>query len=298
MVVSVSYHLKKSCLFDARLPPDKVEVHYHGIDLGKYRASEDREALKEKLGLSGRKVIFHPARMCEMKGTLHSIEAVSRLKEKYPDIRLVLSGNGDTVDFENERPAFKMKVHQMLNDLKVSDHIRFVSIPADEMPVYMNAADIVIYPTILPRGEAFGIAPVEAMACCRPVIVTRSGGLSESTSHGINGIIVDADPATLTDDLARNIERLLERPGLSAYLGMNGREVAIERFDAGRMGFRMEDLYNRLILARLAESPPGIEAPAGAGAPAARKRPWSTSAWPCEKQGRTYCIGAINAGYL
>lgn len=272
MVVSVSYHLKKSCLFDARLPPDKVEVHYHGIDLGKYRASEDRETLKEKLGLAGRKVIFHPARMCEMKGTLHSIEAVSRLKEKYPDIRLVLSGNGDTVDFENERPAFRVKVHQMLNELKVSDHIEFVSIPADEMPVYMNAADIVIYPTILPQGEAFGIAPVEAMACCRPVIVTNSGGLPESTSHGINGIILEADQATLTDELAHNIEYLLERPGLSAYLGMNGREVTIERFDAGRMGLRMEDLYNRLILARLAEGPQGIETPAEAGAPAAQKK--------------------------
>lgn len=272
MIVSVSYHLKRSCLFDAGLPPDKVEVHYHGIDLGKYRAIEDREALKERLGLAGRKVIFHPARMCEMKGTLHSIEAVSRLKGKYPDIRLVLSGNGDTVDFENERPAFRAKVQQMLNDLKVSDHIQFVSIPADEMPVYMNAADIVIYPTILPQGEAFGIAPVEAMACCRPVIVTNSGGLSESTSHGINGLIVDDDPETLTDMLALNIERLLERPGLSEYLGMNGREVAIERFDAGRMGLRMEDLYNRLILARIAERPPGIETPVEAGAPATHKK--------------------------
>ncbi len=272
MVVSVSYHLKKSCLFDAGLPADKVEVHYHGIDLGKYRASEDREALKEKLGLSGRKVIFHPARMCEMKGTLHSIEAVSKLRDKYPDIRLVLSGNGDTVDFENERPLFKAKVQQMLDELKVSDHIKFVSIPADEMPVYMNAADIVIYPTILPQGEAFGIAPVEAMACCRPVIVTNSGGLPESTSHGVNGLIVDNDPATLTDALVRNIEYLLERPGLSAYLGVNGREVAVERFDSTRMALRMEDLYNRLILARLAESPSGIETSVEASASFAQKK--------------------------
>jgi glycosyltransferase involved in cell wall biosynthesis len=266
MVVSVSYHLKKSCLFDARLPPENVEVHYHGIDLGKYRASDDREALKEKLGLAGSKVIFHPARMCEMKGTLHSIEAVSRLKEKYPDIRLVLSGNGDTVDFESERPVFREKVRQMLEDLKVSDNIKFVSIPADEMPMYMNAADIVVYPTVLPQGEAFGIAPVEAMACCRPVIVTNSGGLSESTSHEVNGLVVNNDPATLTEALARNIEYLLERPGLSAYLGANGREVAIERFDSARMALRMEDLYNRLILARLAEAPGSAEASIESGA--------------------------------
>jgi glycosyltransferase involved in cell wall biosynthesis len=252
MIVSVSYHLKKSCLFDARLPPEKVEVHYHGIDLAKYRAIDDRESLKERLGLSGRKVIFHPARMCEMKGTLHSIEAVSRLKEKYRDISLVLSGNGDTVDFENERPAFRASVKKLVEDLKVSDNIHFVSIPADEMPIYMNAADVVVYPTILPQGEAFGIGPVEAMACGRPVIVTRSGGLPESTSHNINGLLVDSDPVTLTGDLARDIGHLLDRPDLCSYLGANGREVAVERFDAKKMALRMEDLYNRLIFARLA----------------------------------------------
>ncbi|HTY91927.1 MAG TPA: glycosyltransferase family 4 protein [Methanocella sp.] len=254
MVVAVSYHLKRSCLFDAKLDPGLVEVQYHGIDLNKYRPVEGREAQRQKLGFAGRKVIFHPARMCEMKGTMHSIEAISRLKEKYPDILLVLSGNGDTVDFENERPAFISKVRQLIEELGISDNIQFVSIPAEEMPAYMNAADIVVYPTILPQGEAFGLAPVEAMACCRPVIVTRNGGLPESTAHGINGLIVDADPAVLTGELVRNIELLIERPGLRKYLGANGREVAIERFDACRMALRMEDLYNRLILARLVES--------------------------------------------
>lgn len=259
-LVSVSYHLKKSCLFDARLPKDLVEVHYHGIDLDSYRAREDQEALKLKLGLAGRRVVFHPARMCEMKGTLHGIEAVSRLKEKYPDICLVLSGNGDTVDFENERPAFNDSVKRIVQSLKVSDNIQFVSIPADEMPTYMNAADIVIYPTVLPQGEAFGIAPVEAMACCRPVIVTKSGGLPESTMHDINGLLLDSDPATLTGDLARSIDYLMQNADVALYLGTNGREMAEERFDSKKMALKMEDLYNRVIYEKLAEARGPIKA--------------------------------------
>ncbi|HTX44174.1 MAG TPA: glycosyltransferase family 4 protein [Methanocella sp.] len=271
MVVAVSYHMKRPCLFDAKLPSEKVEVHYHGIDLDQYKKREDREELKERLGFTGRRVVFHPARMCEMKGTLHGIEAVSKLRDKYPDICLVVSGNGDTVDFENERPTFRAKVKGLLEKLKVSDNIQFVSIPADEMPVYMNAADIVIYPTILPRGEAFGIAPVEAMACGRPVIVTNSGGLPESTSHNINGLVVENDPAILTENLAASIEYLLERPGLSCYLGTNGRAVAEERFDAKTMALKMEDLYNRLIIARLVESPGKFGATLRGSAPAQKK---------------------------
>lgn len=251
MIVAVSYHMKKPCLFDAHAPPDRVEVHYHGIDLAKYTVRDDRETLKSKLNLSGRRVVFHPARMCEAKGTLHGIEAVARLKDKYPDICLVFSGNGDTVDFENERPAFRNKIKLIVEGLKVSDNIQFVSIPADDMPIYMNASDIIIYPTILPQGEAFGIAPVEAMACSRPVIVTNSGGLTESTSHRINGLVVDNDPEKLTDQLVSGIEYLLDHCDLSSYLGGNGREVAEDRFDSKKMALKMEDLYNRMIYARL-----------------------------------------------
>ncbi|HTX43823.1 MAG TPA: glycosyltransferase family 4 protein, partial [Methanocella sp.] len=245
-IVAVSYYMKSPCVFDANVDPDKVEVHYHGIDLSKYRAM-DGEKIKELLGLSGRKVIFHPARACESKGSLHSIMAAARLKEKYPDLCLILSGNGDSVDFDAERDPFKAQVGKLLRDHDMEKNVLFVSATGDEMPLYMNAADVIVYPTIFYKGEAFGIAPVEAMACGRPVIVTNSGGLVESTSHGINGIVVDKDPDTLAKDLAHNIDRLLGDPGLAAYLGDNGREVALERFDSRKMALRMEDLYYRLI---------------------------------------------------
>lgn len=253
MIVAVSYHMKKPCLFDANMPPDMVEVHYHGVDLEKYCIRPDRESIKSRLNLIGRTVIFHPARACASKGTLHTIESISRLKEKYPNICLVVSGNGDSVDFENERPAFRQKVRELVEGLKVSDNIMFVSATGEEMPLYMNAADIVLYPTIMPQGEAFGIAPVEAMACGKPVIVTNSGGLVESTTHGINGLIVDSNPETLTDALVRQIEFIVNNPEVAEYMGLNGREIAIERFDSKKMALKMEDLYNRLMNASIVE---------------------------------------------
>ena len=245
-IVAVSYYMKSPCVFDAQVDPEKVEVHYHGIDLNKYSALEG-EAIKAKLGLAGRKVVFHPARACESKGTLHSIMAAGMLKDKYPDICLVLSGNGDSVDFDAERDPFKAKVGDLLRQYGMEKNVLFVSATGDEMPLYMNAADVVIYPTIFHKGEAFGIAPVEAMACSRPVIVTNSGGLVESTAHGINGIVVDKDPGTLAGELATGIDRLMADRDLAEYLGRNGREVALERFDSRKMAQKMEDTYNRLV---------------------------------------------------
>jgi glycosyltransferase involved in cell wall biosynthesis len=246
MVVAVSYFMKGPCIFDAGLPPDKVEVHYHGVKLDRYRARGDNGPIKERLGLGGKRVVFHPARACWSKGSLHSIMAVAGLKEKYPDICLVLSGNGDSVDFDDERSAFKSVAGSLIKELGVEDSVVFVSATGDEMPLYMNAADVVVYPTIFPKGEAFGIAPVEAMACGRPVIVTNSGGLVESTSHNINGLIVDKNPDSLARELTDSIDRLLADREFAEFLGKNGREVAVERFDSRKMASRMENLYQRL----------------------------------------------------
>jgi glycosyltransferase involved in cell wall biosynthesis len=196
--------------------------------------------------------VFHPARACKSKGTLHSIEAVSKLMAKHKDICLIISGNGDSVDFENERPAFKACIKSMIDDLAVSDNILFIAPSNEEMAQYMQASDVILYPTIQPTGEAFGIGPVEGMACGKPVIVTRSGGLVESGQHGINGFVLEPDER-LSDNLAEHIDLLLCNPEIASYYGTNGRELALERFDAKKMALKMEDLYHRLVNAHIVE---------------------------------------------
>ncbi len=251
-IVAVSYHMKLPCIFDSKLSPECVEVHYHGVDLGKYAPSTNVEAIRKRFGLTGRKVVFHPARACKSKGSLHSIEAVSKLMDKYPDICLIVSGNGDSVDFENERPAFKACIKEMIQDLAVGDNILFIAPSNEEMARYMQASDVILYPTIQATGEAFGIAPVEGMACGKPVIVTRSGGLVESGQHGINGFVLEPDEQ-LSDNLAEHIDLLLCNQEMASYYGTNGRELALERFDAKKMALKMEDLYYRLVNANIVE---------------------------------------------
>src|SRR5208337_2039162 len=139
------------------------------------------------------------------------------LAQKYPGICLILSGTGDSVDFDRERPSFQSEADLLVKKLKVENNVRFINATGDEMPVYMNAADVVIYPTVFPQGEAFGLAPVEAMACGRPVIVTDSGGLVESTCDDINGLVVDRNPDMLADTLASSIDRLLSDRDYAEY---------------------------------------------------------------------------------
>jgi glycosyltransferase involved in cell wall biosynthesis len=71
--------------------------------------------------------------------------------------------------------------------------------------------------------EPFGLVPLEAMACARPVVAVRDGGLVESVRDGQTGLLVSRDAQAMADA----IRRLLHDPGLRERLGRAGR-AAVE----------------------------------------------------------------------
>jgi glycosyltransferase involved in cell wall biosynthesis len=57
---------------------------------------------------------------------------------------------------------------------------------------------------LLPGEEDFGVVPVEAQACGRPVVARARGGACESVEDGVSGVLVDAPgPGAFADGLAR-----------------------------------------------------------------------------------------------
>jgi glycosyltransferase involved in cell wall biosynthesis len=57
---------------------------------------------------------------------------------------------------------------------------------------------------LLPGEEDFGIAPVEAQACGRPVVALNRGGARETIEHGVSGLLVDEEsPAAFADAMNR-----------------------------------------------------------------------------------------------
>ncbi len=84
------------------------------------------------------------------------------------------------------------------------------------------------------------------MACGRPVVVSRSGGLIESVIDGVTGFIIDKrDPEALADRLAL----LLEDKALARKMGAAGRRHAVEMFTRERMAREVVALYEAGVLA-------------------------------------------------
>lgn len=94
-----------------------------------------------------------------------------------------------------------------------------------------------------PNRHGSGMTVVlEAMACGRPVVATRGGGL-ESYVTPETGVLV---PAGDEDAMARALQDLLADPDRSVAMGRAGRAAVLERFTTGAMAARLRDLMEAL----------------------------------------------------
>ena len=88
------------------------------------------------------------------------------------------------------------------------------------MPLYFGAADVVVCPSYY---ESFSLVTLEAMACGRPVIAARTGGLPYLIEDGVNGFLVERQEP---DIYVAKLRLLLEDEDLRLALGKAGRMTA------------------------------------------------------------------------
>ena len=105
----------------------------------------------------------------------------------------------------------------------------------------MRAADLVV---CTPWYEPFGIVPLEAAACGRPLVGSRVGGLLDSVADGRTGILV---PPQDPDALADAIGQLLDDPARAEAMGRRARRRAVERFSWEQIALSTERSYGSVI---------------------------------------------------
>jgi glycosyltransferase involved in cell wall biosynthesis len=95
--------------------------------------------------------------------------------------------------------------------------------PASLRDAYRHAQALV-----LPAEEDFGIAPVEAMACGRPVVALNRGGATESVRDGVTGFLVDRlDPDAFADAIDRTRQHAFD----PAVLAAHAQSFGVDRFE-------------------------------------------------------------------
>jgi glycosyltransferase involved in cell wall biosynthesis len=135
-------------------------------------------------------------------------------------------------------------LQRLATGVGVADLVRFVGHrqPAD-LRTYYGAADVAV---TTPWYEPFGLTPLEAMACGRPVIGAAVGGIPFTVRDGVTGYLVPPhDPAALADRL----EQVLTRPELRERLGHAGRAWVELEFSWQQTAARTATLYQAVLAA-------------------------------------------------
>jgi phosphatidylinositol alpha-mannosyltransferase len=201
-----------------------VEIVPNGADVEVFA-----EALPASDLPPGRRLLF-VGRLEPRKGFPVAVRAFAELAPQYPDLQLVVVGDGEQRGaIDSLPPAVRARV-RMLG--KVS---------YEALPTYHRASDIFISPAT--GSESFGIVLVEAMAAGLPLVASDIAGYREVARHECEGLLVQpSDPAAL----AAGVRRLLESPALAQSLSDNGFRRS-RSFAWGRIIDRLEGVYDGLL---------------------------------------------------
>lgn len=178
-------------------------------------------------------VVF--GRIIKWKGQLEVTKAWAYLSDR-PNIKLMLVGDAS----EGFNSSYKQQIEALAKRNGLQDRIIITGFVKD-VHTYYKAADLVVHSSIEP--EPFGLVVIEAMASCKPVIVSNLGAPPELVDDGEDGLIVNP---TDTVSLAASIRRLADDRDLCTAMGNKGSAKVRKRFMPAQYGEAISKLYQEL----------------------------------------------------
>lgn len=162
----------KDRLVEVGAPGEKIRVVLHGVDLEQFRPV-DREAVRRRLGLSGR-VLLAVGHVIKRKGQYLAVQALPHL----PGTTLLIAGDG----------WMEPMLREMARDLGVAERVRFLGpVKHEELRDYYGAADALV---LASSREGIANVLIESMACGTPVIATAVWGTPEAVSVPEAGVLM------------------------------------------------------------------------------------------------------------
>ncbi len=224
--------VKEQTLQKERLPEEKIEVIYNGMDFSPYQKSDNENALRKEIGIDNQTFLVGMIANFnfEIKGHQFFIEAAKRVSEQVPNVEFLLVGDG----------ALRQRFEKLSEELGVRQKIHFLGKRSD-IPVILSSLNISV---LCSTNEGFSNVILESMAAGKPVVATYIGGNTELVSDGVTGYIV---PPSDSMALAHAILVLLREPDRAKIMGRSAIAKVQNSFTMAAMVERYERLYQSLL---------------------------------------------------
>ena len=176
-----------------------AEVVSPGVDIEKFKPA----------GIEAdERYIFTLNKLYPTKGVDLLIYAFKKLIEENEEIFLYIGGEGED----------RRRLENIVKDLNLEEKVIFLGfVPEDKFIEYYQKSLFVVYPAIM---EPFGMVPLEAMACGKPVVACKGGGPEETIIDGVTGYLVNPE----IDEVANAMTKLMENEEGRNSMGKNARE--------------------------------------------------------------------------
>ncbi|MFE5943640.1 glycosyltransferase family 4 protein [Streptomyces sp. NPDC056480] len=168
-----------------------------------------------------------------LKGLIHLIEALAKLRTENPDAHLVVVG----------KRAEDGPVAAAIERYGLAGAVEFVKGISDaELVDLVRSAQVSCVPSLY---EGFSLPAAEAMATGTALVATTGGAIPEVA--GADGETCMAVPPGDASALAAALGRVLDDPALRARLGGAGRTRVLERFTWARAAQGTAELYREAV---------------------------------------------------
>ena len=212
----------------------RTTVIPNGVDPARLQPVLPRSEAKALLGIPDTApTIALVGRINSWKGQGLLLEAAARLRQRLPQLRVILAG-----DAPPGQAHFELALDQRIERLDLAEVV--VRLPfVDEPARVYAAADVVAVPSL--RPEPFGLIVTEAMVLSRAVVAANHGGPTDIIEHERTGLLFEPESA---DALAEALGRVLSNPALAAELGEAGAARARSTYHPAQYIDGFEQIYH------------------------------------------------------
>jgi hypothetical protein len=248
-VVAQCPHERSELLADYNAQPDKLVMIPGAVDLRAFYPVKRAEA-RQWIGLpQDGYVIVYVGRLLPRKDIRNIVRAMECLVKQYgPEMAplTLLVVGGETEDADPQKTPEIGEIQRLARELGMLSHVRFVGKRQTEcLRYYYSAGDVAV---TTPWYEPFGLTPLEAMACGRPVIGSAVGGITYTVVDGQTGLLV---PPRNPELLAARLYEMLTNPDRCARMGEAGRQRVEQEFTWPLTALRTATLYESLLTQRV-----------------------------------------------
>jgi phosphatidylinositol alpha-mannosyltransferase len=195
----------------------------NGVDLDRFNG----QAKPLPQFMDGKTNILFVGRLEKRKGLGVLMRAYVALKERQPNLRLIVVGDG----------RLRSGYERFISRNRIPDIVMAGYVSSDDLPRYHASAHVFCAPNL--GKESFGIVLLEAMAAGLPVVATDIPGFTQVINPGRQGILVRRDDPF---SLAAALNLLADDPELRARMAAEGRAAA-EDYSWDRVVDQVVDAY-------------------------------------------------------